>query len=127
MADKEKVGGVHVSAPDWRERALGRVRSRQRSSSRSTNRKHGIYIFMDDPLKVLVDEAAFRRGISISGYVRRAMSAMIAKDLGLPFTEVCKYAALPNSYKQDRFGNRRPYSQDDGKEFGQWSIKELEE
>lgn len=127
MAEKEVHGGLNTSGEGWQERAVGRVKSRQRISSRATNRSHGVYIFMDDPMKVLLDEAAFRRGISMSGYVRRALGAMIAKDLGMKFKDVVKHSALPNNYDQSRFGNRRPYTHDDGEEFGQWAIDSLEE
>lgn len=123
---KEKTNGVGVSAPNWREKAMGRVVARQRLSSRATNRSHGMYIFMDDPMKALVDEAAFRRGISMAGYIRRALGAMIAHDLGLTLHDVVKHSALPNTYEQNRFGNRRPRTQDDAEGFGDWKITGLE-
>lgn len=124
---EDYTGTDQTYVEGWQERALGRVRSRQRLSSRSAQRKHGIYIFMDDEMKVLIDEAAHRRGISMSGFVRRATAALVAHDLGLDFKDVVKYSAKPNDYEQKRLGNgARPSRQDDGEDFGQWNITGIE-
>jgi hypothetical protein len=64
------------SEPGWQERAIERVRARQHKTRRANERKNGTYIFYDDPLRVLLDEACRRRNISLTGYVRRAMVAM---------------------------------------------------
>lgn len=104
---------------------MRRVAGRQKGSQRSTERKHGMYLFMDDEMKVLLDEVSMRRDISMTGYARRAVAAMIAHDLGLPFETVVKHSAQPTTYKQTNVAGPKPKSFDDGKGAGNWEIGTL--
>lgn len=123
----ETTGATFLSKEGWQERALARVASRHRKTSRSTKRQHGIYLFMDDPLKILLDEAAHRRGISMNGYARRAVAAMIAHDLGMEFTDVCQHMALPMNYERVKPPNWNKYPRNDtGEDYGDWRITGLE-
>lgn len=121
----DKVGGLAHSVEGWRERAMKRVAGRQKGSQRSTERKHGMYLFMDDEMKVLLDEVAMRRDISMTGYARRAVAAMIAHDLGLPFEAVVKHSAKPTTYKQTNVAGPKSKTYDDGKDAGNWEIGTL--
>lgn len=104
---------------------MRRVAGRQSGSQRSTERKHGMYLFIDDRFKALLDEAAMRRDISMTGYARRAVAAMIAHDLGLNFEEVVMHSAQPTNYKQTNVRGPKAKSYDNGKGHGVWAIGEL--
>lgn len=75
----------------------------------------------------LMRRAAKQRGISGNAYLRRAVAAFIAKDLGVTFEEVLKDS--PSPYWHDNRGEhkgkknvwRRQF--DDGTGFGTWVAK----
>lgn len=114
------------SVPGWQERAIERVRARQHKTRRANERKNGTYIFYDDPLRVLLDEACKRRNISLTGYVRRAMVAMIAYDLKMELAEVAQHGAVPAGYGATG-GGRLTRTQDDGRGKGPWRITGVEQ
>lgn len=114
-------GFADPSVPGWQERAIARVRQRQRKSKRSTERKNGMYLFFDDEMRVLLDEACARRDISLTGYGRRAMIAFIAHDLGMELEDVARYAAEPAGYGAGG-GGRLVRTQDTGIGKGLWRI-----
>jgi hypothetical protein len=116
-----------VEDPEWMENALARVRSRQKQSSgRTAYRRSGIYTYFDEPYRVLLDEAASRRGMGMAAYLRRAAAAFIAHDLGIPFTEVVKHGAQPDP-RGTSGGTRLAHSYDDGRGMGPWLIEGLRE
>jgi hypothetical protein len=115
-----------ASKEGWQQRAIDRVRDRQRQKKRHNERSNGMYLFFDDGLRVLLDEACFRRDISLTGYGRRAMIAMIAHDLGLPLEEVAQHAATPAGYGATG-GGRLKRTHDDGRGKGPWRILKLGE
>ena len=119
------AGFTDPEDPDWRENAMARVHARQQKSSRSSNRKNGMYLFFDDPFRVLLDEACARRDISLTGYGRRATAAFIAHDLGIPITEVLRHAAAPGGYMSGT-GGKVVRTHDTGEGKGLWIIGELE-
>lgn len=110
--------------PNWMENALARVRARQSTTKAVHSRRSGTWIYYDDPFRVLLDEASKRRGMGMTGYVRRAVAAFIARDLGMAFTEVIRHTARP---KGD--GERVPGAptHDDGTGYGPWLIQGLRE
>lgn len=114
------------SVPGWQERAIERVRARQHKTRRAYERRNGLYLFFDDPLRVLLDEACMRRNISLTGYCRRALVAFLAHDLGMPIAEVAKHTAVPTNYGATG-GGRLVRTQDDAKGKGPWQITGLEE
>lgn len=119
-------GFADPSVPGWQARALARVTERQQKSRRHNQRTNGMYLFFDDPLRVLLDEACLRRNISLTGYARRAMVAFIARDLGMPIEEVARHAAVPADYGATG-GGRLKRTHDDGRTKGPWIITELEQ
>lgn len=127
--DRERLQGWAAPAPSepgWQERVIARVKARQQETRRHNERKNGLYLFFDDPLRLLLDEACFRRDISLTGYARRAMIAMIAHDLDMPLEEVAQHAAVPAGYGATG-GGRLKRTQDDGKGKGPWRILGLGE
>lgn len=121
----EQFGGMRHEVEGWQERAMRRVAGRQKGSQRSTERKHGMYLFMDDRFKALLDEAAMRRNISMTGYARRAVASMIAKDLGMKFRDVVMHSAQPTNYKMTNVRGPKEKSYDNGKGHGDWEIGDL--
>jgi hypothetical protein len=118
------AGFTDPEDPDWRANALERVRARQKKTHRSKERTNGMYLFYDDPYRVLLDEAARRRGISRVGYGRRAVAAFIAADLGLTVEEVVQHAAKPAPYEGTPGGIVKR-TNDDGTGHGPWHIEGL--
>ena len=123
MADP--VGGTTFSNDGWEERAMRRVASRQKGSQRSTERKHGMYLFFDDDFRIFLDEAAQRRNISMTGYMRRAVAAMVAHDLGIPYEAVVRHSAQPTTYNQTSARGPQKKTFDDGQGHGVWAILQL--
>lgn len=119
-------GFADPSVPGWQDRAIARVASRQAKTRRHNERKNGLYLFFDDPLRVLLDEACKRRDISLTGYARRAMVAMIAHDLGMDLADVAQHGAVPAGYGETG-GGRLKRTHDDGKGRGPWNILKLGE
>ncbi|UOK18331.1 ribbon-helix-helix DNA binding domain protein [Arthrobacter phage BruhMoment] len=127
--DPERLQGWAAPAPSepgWQQRAIDAVKRRQHKTRRHNERKNGLYLFFDDPLRVYLDEACFRRNISLTGYARRAMVAFIAHDLGLPIEEVAQHSAVPADYGATG-GGRLTRTQDTGRTKGPWRITGVEE
>lgn len=118
-------GFADPSIPGWRDRAIARVVQRQAKTRRANERKNGMYLFFDDELRVLLDEACKRRDISLTGYGRRAMIAFIAHDLGMKLEDVAQHAAEPVGYGKSG-GGRQTRTHDNGIGRGLWRILGLE-
>lgn len=114
------------SDPAWKERAIARVRARQHKKRRHNERKNGIWTFFDDEFRYLLDEACMRRNISLTGYARRAMAAMIAYDLGMELEDVTKYGSQPAPYAGNG-GGRLTRTHDNASGQGPWRITEVAE
>lgn len=119
-------GFADPSVPGWQNRALARVAERAHTSRRKYERRNGMYILFDDPLRVLLDEAARRRNISLTGYARRALIAFIARDLGMDIGEVAQHAADPVAYGATG-GGSTVRTRDTGRTRGPWTITGLTE
>jgi hypothetical protein len=113
--------------PNWMENALARVRERQRGNKQQRHRRNGSYLFYDDEFRAYIDEAAERRGMSLSGYMRRCIAAFLSHDLGVPFSEIVQHTAKPNASMKGTVPGMQKRTQDDGRGFGPWIIKDLRE
>ena len=113
--------------PEWMENAIARVRARQKKTRVSTQRNNPTCISYDDPFRVLLNEAADRRDISLSAYIRRATAAFIAHDLGMPFTEVVRHTAKPKARNPEQMSFPDGRTFDDGCGMGPWLIEGLRE
>ena len=121
------AGYTDPSQPGWQARALERVKGRQKKTHRHTERTSGTLATYDDGLRPFFDEACRRRGLSRQGYLRRALCAFIAYDLGLPFAAVSKFTSVPTRYSASAGGGRFVRMDDDGTGYGPWKITDLEE
>lgn len=111
-----------VGDPNWMANAMDRVAIRQKRTKRHAERKSGVLAVYDPPFQNYFDEAAQRRGMSLAGYARRALAAMIAHDLGVPLEEVAKHMPRPTEYRAEGGTGRHVRTEDDGKGFGEWQI-----
>lgn len=111
------------SLPGWQARALQRVANRQRKSKRAAEREGGVLAVYDLDFRPLIDEACHRRGISMAGYARRALAAMIAYDLDLPLPEVLKHMPMPTQYREYGGTGRNTKTEDSGQGYGPWIIE----
>lgn len=121
------AGFTDPEQPGWQERAIARVQEHQGKRKReSGGRSRGMYLFFDDPFRVLLDEAAQRRDISLNGYGRRSIAAFLSHDLGIPYGEVTRHAAQPGNYRHALGHGQRTKTQDNGQGHGLWIIEGLE-
>lgn len=69
--------------------------------------------------------AAEKRGISLSGYIRRATMAFVARDLGLPARDLFELDAAPVPFDQTRRNWPRGHVPKDldGEMYGTWETK----
>jgi hypothetical protein len=90
-----------------------------------------IQLVSDIGFRRLLRQAADGRGMSASGYARRAAAAFIAHDLGLPFEQVCALTPRPappegpiraGQDPKDRPVNNPGRQVDDGTGYGTWGV-----
>lgn len=116
-------GWAAKSEPGWEQRALERVKARQKAYNRPSKRTNGLFVTYDDPIRILLDEACRRRDISQSGYIRRAFIAFLAWDLGLVPEEIAQHSAQPRNYHKNVGDNKR--TKDNMRGHGIWRILKL--
>lgn len=119
------AGYTDPSEEGWQARALLRVKERQKKTKRHTERVSGTLATYDAGLRPLLDEACRRRGTSMQGYVRRALCAFIAHDLGLPLSEVTRFTSPPRPYNSGGGSAWQVRQDDDGRGYGGWCIERL--
>jgi hypothetical protein len=111
--------GPDASKPGWQQRAVEGIASNTRKSKQAS-------LHMDVPyhFKALLALASRRRGISQSGYLRRAVAARVAADLGLTFEDALEGMQSPYPNENTREGwaaiDFIPGEQDTGEGFGDW-------
>lgn len=103
---------------DWKESLAQAMADgdRERERRRGKLKRFDTYL----PLDLLrnVEHCARERGISRAGYIRRALSVQVAKDLGLNWKDVAASSPIPAEW-----GSRKkadPSLRDDGRGFGDW-------
>jgi hypothetical protein len=111
--------GPDQSKPGWQERAIRGISTNKRKSKQAS-------LHMDVPyqFKPLLAMAARRRGISQSGYMRRAVAAFVAQDLQMPYEDVLDGMQTPHPNNATRAGWAElefiPGEQDNGEGYGDW-------
>lgn len=101
---------------DWRERVRASVDALP--ESRASGGLKLIVDFLPSGYSAL-REAAKRRRMSRAAYVRRAVYAMVAYDLGLPVTDLLQRD--PRVARETGLGISDP----DGTKFGSWQIESM--
>jgi hypothetical protein len=102
---------------DWADKALSRVQARRTTTHR--HRPATMHLEFDHGFLTLLREAAHSRGIGVTAYCRRAISAFIARDLGIDWTIPLSFCAKATPPEQTGRGKR---TTDDGQGYGDWSI-----
>lgn len=115
------AGFTDVEDPAWMENALNRVRDRQNKKERRHRRTRGTFLYYDDPYRMYFDEAAKRRNMTLAGYARRCLTAMIAFDLGMEPEELAKHMAQPMVYGGTT-PDKKGATHDDFTGHGRWRI-----
>lgn len=121
------AGFTDISVPGWQKRAFDRVKARQKGSKRHTERQDGVRTVWDIPFRVLLDEAASRRGISMAGYCRRAIAAFVAHDLGITPKASAQHMPVPTEYRSKGGVGNTVKTRDNLAGYGKWVITGLEE
>lgn len=124
---------MSASRGDYKARMLAKAELRaanRAASDRKTYSRLGRYQFTcDPPFLAALRAAAGLRGISVAGYVRRAIGSFIAADLGVPAAEILRHvpAAAPRGkwvrrpIRDPKAGSRSAgRTHDDGVGFGPW-------
>lgn len=124
MGNRGMAGFFDKPEPGWEERAMARVHARQKKS-RAGRRTHGMNIFFEPQLRVYLDAAAHKRGITMNGYVRRAIMALLSHDLGLPLEEIGQHMPGAGPYGQRNPSGINHKGYDDAKGYGPWNIEGL--
>lgn len=121
------------SRGDYKARMLAKAELRastRAAADRKTYSRLARYQFTcDPPFLAALRAAAGLRGISVAGYVRRAIGSFVAADLGVPAAEVLRHVpqAAPRGkwvrrpIRDPRAGGRSAgRTADDGVGFGPW-------
>ena len=127
-----------MATSSWQERAFRAVEEAEKKRvPQVTNWGNQFHIRMSAPFKSLVRTAAQKRGISLVGYMRRAIARQVAADLELDFAHVTGFAPYPAAYgerlpdaahlgiiRREKRDGRVMHVQiclsDDGTGFGEW-------
>lgn len=123
------AGFTDPGDPNWQSNVLAMYRERNK---RTGGRYYRLHINFDLAFRGLLNRAAEKRGISLSSYCRRAISAFVAHDLGLPFGDVLSYSPVASPYgdinrtrparHRDPKTNRMTVTTDTPDGYGPWEI-----
>lgn len=129
-------GDAAGGRPGWDDRLLSLVNGaeREKADRRGAGMRNWparIMVVSDIGFRRLLRQAADARGMSASGYMRRATCAFIASDLGVPFEQVCALTPRPATpdgpIHAGQAPSERPLNNpgrqvDDGSGFGVWHV-----
>lgn len=118
-------GYTDPGKPGWEDRLIDRVRESQRKSQARTSKGKRTWsnqVYADIDYGHYVRQAAQGRGISIGAYIRRAVAYQVARDLGIPVTEILRHAAAPMPFGQQGTppGVKMHRTFDDSTGYGEW-------
>lgn len=110
-------------AADWRTTILSRVedKARERRRYNGSIRDARLAFNVGHGFVRALNEAAALRGISRVGYLRRAVAAFLAADLGVPFEEITGACPVPAPFTRERAW-QTGRGDDDGAGFGTWRV-----
>jgi len=125
---KGLAGKADGRVEGWEERTLTRVKQSEAERLHRRGRKRDVQLRTewDIEMQALLRLAAEKRGITPTGYARRAIAAFVAADLDLPFEEVCGFFAYPmppgKVLTDEGVRLKKGRTKDDGQGFGSWSV-----
>jgi len=112
----------------WEGRLLTRVNEAEADRLNRRGRKRDVQLRTewDIEMQALLRMAAEKRGITPTGYARRAIAAFVAHDLDLPFEELCGFFAYPMApgkvMTDEGVRLKKGRTKDDGQGFGSWQV-----
>lgn len=109
-----------MSGFGWADKVRGNVARTAEKRGRRTHAVSRLGLEIMPRCMPLLMEAARRREVSPTGYIRRAMLAFIAHDLNMPFERV-----LATDPRFSPPGSRRAIDDPEGKLGGPWDIEDL--
>jgi hypothetical protein len=94
-------GDAAGGRPGWQDRITGAVDANERAKAdrRGAGMRNWparLTMVSDIEFRRLLRQAADARGMSATGYARRATAAFVASDLGLDFSSVCALLPKPS-------------------------------
>lgn len=120
--DDSPARGDRVGA-GWRETVMGRVeeKARHARNHQGNIRDVRLSMFVGFEFSAALNRAAAARGISRVGYLRRAVAAFLAADLGMPFDRLTRECPKPLPYTRERAWVTAG-GDDDGTGYGTWHV-----
>jgi hypothetical protein len=127
-------GDAAGGRPGWQDRLLTLVEGseRQKAANKGNGQRYWpvrMVVTSDIEFRRMLRAAATARGLSSSGYVRRAVAAFVAADLGLSLPEVAQHMprpvpeAGPMALPADQHPRLHPGKwADDGTGYGSWAV-----
>lgn len=118
------AGASDPSRPGWEARAIAAVDEREaKRAAQFTQRKRGVtrQVSVDEEFDRLLVLAAEARGISIIGYMRRAIARQIAKDLDMDWEQLLAHVPQATPHGGMPVGGTLKQTYDDGLGYGNWS------
>lgn len=120
--DDSPKRGDRVGA-DWRDTIMSKVEVKARERRNSNGRIRDVRLMMSVGFgySAALNRAAELRGISRVGYLRRAVAAFLAADLGVPFEELTRECPRAFPFTRERAWVTGS-GDDDGAGFGTWHV-----
>jgi hypothetical protein len=127
-------GDAAGGRPGWEGRLLALVETseRQKAATKGNGQRYWpvrMVVTSDIEFRRMLNAAAAARGISASGYVRRAVAAFVAADLDLDFAAVVVHTprAVPTGGAMSLPPEQHPRLNpgpwpDDGTGYGPWDV-----
>lgn len=122
MTTRSSTKRTDRSVSDWRERIVEQV-----EANTGKRKRLSISVNVDAEQHRLIQEACRRRGISMTGFMRRAALAFTAHDLSLVWDEIMadEPGIRPFAEVGDSAEFRGKVPPAAGRGFGEWQIGEL--
>lgn len=116
-----------TSTPEYPESVIAAVNAQASTGRRGRERGYSFTISAHRELAPLIKRAAAMRGCTTTTYVRRALAAFLAHDLGMRLTDVTRTfpAAVQSGMRNTPGLAKGQRSEDDGEGYGSWRIELL--
>lgn len=136
----ETLGGVRTSREGWEHRLMKSIvdvglDQREHPSVRAgggkevpykelRQRRNRVDLTITPGFKANLTRAAKSRGISVTGYIRRAVTAFIMHDLDLDFRTANAGNNKPWDFNERTRKRNWIHVEDDGQDYGEWKVED---
>lgn len=119
--------GPAAVTEDWRQTILARTEKHARRHRNDNGLTRDVRVGFQCDIEFIkaIDAAARARGISRVGYIRRAVGALAAADLGVDFAELMGGTPMPLPHEStgDVVVGISRGAPDDGAGYGNWRVR----